>query len=99
MLSQVLHNWGDDHVAAIVGNCHRASRPGGSLLVIEYLLPDGPEPSLAHLMDLIMMMAVGGRERTLAQLRALIEPAGYQLARDTALTEILPWRLLEFQRA
>jgi hypothetical protein len=24
VLSQVLHNWGDDHVATIVGNCHRA---------------------------------------------------------------------------
>ena len=30
-------------------------------MVIDQLLPDGPEPSVAHLMDLIMMLALGGR--------------------------------------
>ena len=46
-----------------------------------------------------MMMAAGGRERTPALRGALIEPVGYQLVRDTALTAVLPWRLLEFQRS
>ena len=83
VLSQVLHNWDDEHVRRIARQCHRASRPGGALMVIEYVLPDGPEPSLAHLMDLIMMMAVGGRERTVAEHEALLGAAGYRLVRDT----------------
>ena len=98
MLSQILHNWDDEHVRTIAGNCHRASRPGGGLMVIDYVLPDGPEPSLAHLMDLIMMMLLGGRERTRAEHEALLGPEGYALVRDTPLTEVLPWRVLEFER-
>jgi predicted O-methyltransferase YrrM len=98
VLSQVLHNWDDEHVRTIVGNCHRASRPGGGLMVIDYMLPDGPEPSLAHLLDLIMMMVLGGRERTRAEHEALLGAEGYTLVRDTLLTEVLPWRVLEFER-
>lgn len=98
VLSQILHNWDDEHVRTIAGNCHRASRPGGGLMVIDYVLPDGPEPSLAHLMDLIMMMLLGGRERTRAEHEALLGPEGYTLVRDTPLTEVLPWRVLEFER-
>ncbi len=99
VLCQVLHNWDDEHVRTIVGHCHQASRPGGGLLVIEYVLPDDPEPSLAHLMDLIMMLVVGGRERTRAEHEAIIGSAGYHLVRDTPVTDVLPWRVLEFERA
>ena len=67
VLSQILHNWDDEHVRTIAGNCHRASQPGSGLMVIDYVLPNAPEPSLAHLMDLIMMMVLGGRERTRAE--------------------------------
>lgn len=98
VLSQILHNWDDEHVRTIAGNCHRASRPGGGLMVIDYVLPDGPEPSLAHLMDLIMMMVLGGRERTRAEHEALLGPEGYTLVRETPLTDVLPWRVLEFER-
>jgi hypothetical protein len=67
-------------------------------MVIEWVLPDGPEPSLAHVMDLIMLMALGGRERTRAEHEALIGSLGYSLVRDTPLTDVMPWRILEFQR-
>jgi hypothetical protein len=97
VLCQVLHNWDDDQVATIVGNCRDAGRPGGSLMVIEYVLPDGPEPSAAHLLDFLMLTVVGGRERTMAQHEALMGAAGYTLVRDTALTA-MPWRVMEFQQ-
>ena len=97
VLSQILHNWEDGPARTIVRNCHRASRPGGVLMVIDYVLPEGPEPSLAHLMDLIMMMVVGGRERTRAQHEALLGPEGYELVRDTPVPGVLPWRVLEFR--
>ena len=97
VLSQVLHNWDDERVRLIVGNCHRASQPGGYLMVIELLLPDGPEPSAAHLMDLIMLSALGGRERTSGQHAALLASCGYTLVRNTPLDKVLPWRILEFE--
>ena len=97
VLSQILHNWDDERARVIAGNCHRASRPGGHLLVIEYVLPDGPEPSGTYLLDLIMLTSLGGRERTRAQHEALLGPCGYRLVRDTPLDRVLPWRILEFQ--
>jgi SAM-dependent methyltransferase len=98
VICHTLHNWDDEHAQAIVGNCARASRPGGGLMVIDQVLPDGPEPSEAHLMDLIMMLAVGGRERTRAEHEALLGSVGYTLVRETPVTEVLPWRVLEFER-
>ncbi len=98
VLSQILHNWPEEQVRRIVSNCYQASQPGGSLLVIDWVLPDGPEPSLSHIMDLIMMMSLGGRERTQAEHEALMSSVGYSLVRATPLTKGLPYRLLEFQR-
>lgn len=97
VLSHVLHNWDDEQVRAIASHCHQAGHPGGGLMVIEYVLPDDAEPSQAHIMDLIMMLVLGGRERTRAQFAALLGPVGYTLVRDTPLTERLPWRILEFE--
>jgi hypothetical protein len=97
VLSQVLHNWRDEQVLAVLGNCRKAGRPGNSIMVIELMLPDGPEPSLAHIMDLIMLTTLGGRERTPAQHEALMAEEGYTLVRDTPLARVLPWRILEFR--
>ena len=102
VLSQVLHNWDDENVRRIVANCARAARPDGSLVVIEYVLPPVPEPVVGHVMDLLMMVLVGGRERTLEEHRGLIEPAGYTFAAEVFLGapagQRPPWRLLEFRR-
>lgn len=38
------------------------------------------------------------RERTRAEHEALIGQAGYHLVRDTPVTDVLPWRVLEFER-
>ena len=96
-LSQVLHNWQDEQVRAVLGNCRKSGRPGNSIMVVELMLPDGPEPSLAHIMDLIMLTTLGGRERTRAQHEELMAEEGYRLVRDTPLARVLPWRILEFQ--
>jgi hypothetical protein len=97
VLSQTLHNWADEQVLTVLGNCRKAGRPGNSIMVIELMLPDGPEPSAAHLMDLIMLTTLGGRERTRAQHEELMAEEGYHLVRDTPLARVLPWRVLEFQ--
>jgi hypothetical protein len=103
VLSQVLHNWDDQHVSQIARNCRRSAWPGGSLVVIEPVLPSVPEPAVGHLMDILMMVLVGGRERTREQHQALIEPAGYTLAREIPLQAGRdgqpPWRVLEFSAA
>ena len=50
------------------------------------------------LVGFVMMMILGGRERTRAEHEAMLGGEGYELVRDTALDAVLPWRILEFQR-
>ncbi|HEX4722435.1 MAG TPA: methyltransferase [Pseudonocardiaceae bacterium] len=99
VLASVLHNWSDDKAREIVANCHQAARPGSSLIVIGLLLPPKPEPSLAYLMDLQMMvMMEGGRERTLAEHESLLAAEGYEFVRDVPIGEVMPAHVLEFRR-
>ena len=102
VISQVLHNWDDDNVRRIVANCARAARPGGSLVVIEYVLPPVPEPVIGQVMDILMMVLVGGRERTVDEHRGLIEPAGYTFIREVPVGapagQQPPWRIMEFRQ-
>ena len=54
--------------------------PTGSVLVIELLMPDGPEPHPAKFMDINMLaMTEGGTERTKAEFAALFASAGLEL--------------------
>jgi len=103
VLSQVMHNWDDENVRRIAGNCARAARPGGWLVLIEYALPSVPEPANGHLQDILMMVLFGGRERTLEEHRELIEPAGYIFTRQlpvgaSTTGQQPPWQVLEFRR-
>ncbi|MBV8995967.1 MAG: methyltransferase [Pseudonocardiales bacterium] len=81
VLKSVLHNWDDAHALRILANCHRAARPGSTLLVVEGVVPTEPEPSPLHLFNLFMLVLVGGRERTREQHQTLLETVGYRLER------------------
>ena len=101
VLCHVLHDWDDEIALQIVRNCYRASRPGGGLIVIEYLLPTPPEPSLSYLMDILMMTVEAGRERTREEFQTLLGSAGYLFSREVPVTSpgrTLPQRILEFRR-
>ena len=47
----------------------------------EFVLPPGNEPFLAKLIDLQMLVLTGGRERTAAEYRGLLEATGFRLTR------------------
>lgn len=55
-------------------------RPESRLLVVENVIPSGNEPCFGKWLDL-MMLVVGGRERTEEQYRELFSAAGLGLAR------------------
>jgi SAM-dependent methyltransferase len=80
VLRHVLHDWDDERSATILGNARRALDERGSLLIVEKVITPGNEPGFVKLLDL-NMMAIGGRERTEAQYRALLEKAGLRLER------------------
>jgi predicted O-methyltransferase YrrM len=84
VLKHILHDWDDEQAARILRSCHRAGRPGSTLLVIERLLGPGADP-LAHVADLLMLVMFAGRERTREEFEALLDAGGYRLERVVRL--------------
>jgi len=84
IMKNVIHNWPEARALQLLHNVRRAltSEPGPHkrLLIIEYLLAEGP--SLAAWLDLNFMVLVDGRERTLDEYRALGERAGLRLVQN-----------------
>jgi hypothetical protein len=93
ILQHVLHNWTDERCEAILRTCRAAMNAGSVLLVVENIMPEDAEPT-EHLvmLDLHMMVMLGGRERTRSEYRSLLRSAGFDLVRSVntlAKTEIL----------
>jgi SAM-dependent methyltransferase len=80
LLRHVIHDWDDREAVAILRNCRDAMRPGGRVLVVETVIPSGNGPCFGKWLDL-MMLVVGGRERTREQYAELFSAAGLKLAR------------------
>jgi predicted O-methyltransferase YrrM len=80
LLASVLHDWDDDRCTAILTNCRQVMPTRGKLLVVELVLPAGDVPHPGKWVDLHMLVMARGRERTVAQYRALFLSAGFDLA-------------------
>ena len=83
-LAMVLHDWDDARGLTILENCRAALRPGGVLLISELMIPPGNAPFFGKLLDLDMLVCFGGRERTEAEYRSLVERAGFSVARTVS---------------
>jgi hypothetical protein len=81
LLKSILHDWPDDRCTEILKNIRRAAKPGTTLLVVEMLLPDTPQPSPVAFMDLNMLVMLDGRERSAAEMTALLAGGGFRVAR------------------
>ena len=81
LLKSILHDWPDDRCTEILKSIHGAAKPGAKLLIVEMLLPDTPQPSPVALMDLNMLVMLDGRERTAADMAALLATGGFRVER------------------
>jgi hypothetical protein len=69
---------------------------GAKLLLVEYVLPEGDGASFGKLLDLHMMVLLGGQERTEAEYRRLFAAHGFRLTRvvgtagDVSVVEGVP---------
>jgi hypothetical protein len=90
ILSDILHDWDDEHAHKILDRCARAAGSDGVILVIEPVRGHGAHTEI----DLSMLVFFGGRERTINELAELA--AGHDL-RLTSTTRVTDGRtLLEF---
>ncbi|MEV7229072.1 methyltransferase [Polymorphospora sp. NPDC051019] len=80
LLKRIIHDWDDTTCVRILTNCRRAMTTGGRILIIDSVVPAGNQPHQAKALDLVMMAALPGRERTEEQFAELLETAGLHLS-------------------
>jgi hypothetical protein len=51
----------------------------GRLLLVEAVVPAGAEPHFSKTLDIVMLVALGGRERTEDEYRELLRDNGFEL--------------------
>jgi hypothetical protein len=95
VLKTVLHDWDDAQAARILRRCREAMGERGRVLVVEGLLPERAAGE-SHRGDVMMLVEMGGRERTEAGYRALLATAGLRstttrpLQGSSSLIEAVP---------
>jgi hypothetical protein len=80
VLKGIIHDWNDEAAVEILRSCRRAIRPDGTLILLDTVLTGSDDPRRA-LMDLLMMVLTGGRERTELEFRSLLQEASFSLTR------------------
>jgi hypothetical protein len=78
LLKGVVHDWPDDDAVKILRNIRRAIPPDGTLLLVESLVDSAARP--AGLADMLMLV-IGGCERTEADFRSLLASSYFSLTR------------------
>lgn len=89
-MKNVIHNWPESKALALLESVRRAMESTAEspcppsekrLLVIEHLISEDDEFSVAKWLDLNFMVLVDGAERTLGEYRELAGKAGFELLR------------------
>ena len=100
IIKSVIHDWDDERSVAILERIRAAMSKDAVLLIVEPIVPERPGSSpfdgLLASTDLNMLVVTGGRERTEADFRALVERAGLRVTRVTqmpAMMSIIEGRL------
>ena len=85
LMKSVLHNWDDGRCAALLAHCRRDMPANGRVLIVDRVMPDRITAKAAEQRvlrsDLNMLVGLGGRERTLAELGRLLAGAGLAIGR------------------
>ncbi|MDQ7804900.1 methyltransferase [Amycolatopsis sp. A133] len=88
LLSDILHDWDDEHARRILDGCRRAAAPGASVVLIEPVRGHGAGTAI----DLFMLMCFGSKERTVEELTGLATGCGLAF-RDAAPVTNGRWAL------
>lgn len=78
VLRNVLHMWNDEDCVQALRNVAGVAAPGARVFVIELVLPETPDHPFPPMLDLLMLLILGGRERSAAQFAAVLEAAGLE---------------------
>ena len=82
LMKHIIHDWSDEHCRTILTLMRKKLPKDGRVLICETVVTDEPGPSPAKLLDIEMLvMTVGGKERTEQEFRELFAACGLKLSR------------------
>jgi len=81
MLKRIIHDWKDDDCVTILSNIKKVMNPGARILVCDCVIPPGNGPHGGKVLDVLMMSALPGFERTQEEFANLFKRAGLKLSR------------------
>ncbi len=97
IMKHIIHDWDDQRCGIILGLMREKLPKNGRVLVCEMVVSDDPGPTPAKLLDIEMLvMTVGGKERSAQEFADLFAASGLKLnrivptARPIAVIEAVP---------
>jgi hypothetical protein len=80
-MKRIVHDWSDEQCGKILSLCRAGITNDGKLLVVDSVVPADAKYDPSKVMDLVMMLFSGGKERTEKELNALLAASGWRLNR------------------
>ena len=82
LMKHIIHDWSDQHCRTILTLMRKKLPKDGRVLICEMVVTDEPGPTPAKMLDIEMLvMTVGGKERTPEEFRDLFAACGLRLSR------------------
>jgi predicted transcriptional regulator len=79
ILKNILCDWDDESCRKILGNIGSVMTKTSRLLIIDSVIDEGNKPSFGKMNDILMMVSVGGKERTIAEFNNLLQHTGFRI--------------------
>jgi hypothetical protein len=87
ILKHIIHNWNDDHCRKILTLIREQLRANGRVLICEMVIQDDSAPTPAKMLDIeMLMLTVGGKERTAEEFGGLFASGDLRLGRIVPTT-------------
>jgi O-methyltransferase domain len=81
-MKHIIHDWGDEHCRTILKLVRDRLPTDGRVLICEMVVTDEPGPTSAKILDIMMLMiTMGGKERTKDEFADLFASSGLRLNR------------------
>jgi O-methyltransferase domain len=81
IIKYCLHNWPDADCIRILKNCRRSITNNGRLLIMEMLIEPQGQQVFEKSLDIMMLLLLGGKERTAEEFENLFIQSGFHLNR------------------
>ncbi|MBC7986379.1 MAG: ubiquinone/menaquinone biosynthesis protein [Sphingomonadaceae bacterium] len=76
--SNIWHDWNEETCGELAAKAHAALAPGGRIILHEQLMNDtSTGPLTTASFSMLMLLGTRGKQYSLAELRAILEPAGF----------------------